>query len=98
MTDLHRQRDAAANMAAMKDMRDRFESLSREYPEPELLWEPLRDTVRDLLQEGYPREVVLGALDDFRYVLRAGGRDELEDDVVDVMGFMAGWSNSRLAI
>ena len=45
MTDLHRQRDAAANMAAMKDMRDRFESLSREYPEPELLWEPLRDTV-----------------------------------------------------
>ncbi len=94
-----RQQDAAANMVAMRAMRGRFEALSHEYPEPGMFWEPLRDSVLELLKEDdYPREVVLGALDDLRYALRGTNREDLEDDVADVMGFMTGYCSPHMRI
>ena len=94
-----RQQDAAANMAGMRAMRERFEVLSHEHPEPGTFWEPLRDSVLEFLkEEDYPREVVLGALDDLRYALRGTDREELEDDVADVMGFMTGYCSPHMRI
>ena len=39
--------------------------------------------------------MVLGSLDDYRYVLRDTGREEYEDDVQDVMDHMTGFCPSR---
>lgn len=98
MAELQRQQSAAVHMAEMREMRERFESLAREHPEEGELWEPLRDEVAGMLRAEYPREVVLGALDDLRYALRDGGLEDLEDDVIDVMGFMTSWSSPHMRI
>ncbi len=67
------------------------------------LEEPARDAkpgelmfwVHDLSQQrlmaGQPREELLHDLEVFRGLLRDMGREDLEDDVLDVMDFVTGW-------
>jgi hypothetical protein len=78
-------------------LESRFDELVSEVGPGDLVI-PLRELVIVLLEEDYPREVVLGSLDDYRYVLRDTGREEYEDDVQDVMDLMTGFGPSRYRI
>ncbi len=83
---------------AIRYLESRFDVLISEYAPGDLVW-GLRYLVAEMLKEGdFPREVVLGALDDYRHVLRDTGREEYEDDVQDVMDLMTGFGPSRLRI
>ena len=83
---------------AVKYLEGLFDEQAAEAEPGDLVFR-LRELVIRLLNEGeYPREVVLGSLDDYRYVLRKTGREEYEDDVQDVMDLMTGFGNSRLRI
>lgn len=63
----------------------------------EPLWE-LRSVVRGLLADGHDRERVLDDLDRFRDGLRATGRDQDEDTVLDVMDFVVGWCSPHVRL
>lgn len=83
---------------AIRYLEGRFDVLIPEYAPGDLVWH-LRELVAGILEEGdFPREVVLGALDDYRFVLRDTGREEYEDDVQDVMDLMTGFGPSRFRI
>ncbi len=82
----------------IRHLEDRFDGVTSECRPGDLVWY-LRDVVAGILKEGdFPREVVLGALDDYRHVLRDTGREEYEDDVQDVMDLMTGFGPSRFRI
>jgi len=82
----------------VRHLESRFDELASEYGPGDLVL-PLRELVISLLnEENYPREVVLGSLDDYRYVLRNTGREEYENDVQDVMDFMTGWGSPHMRI
>ena len=61
-----------------------------------MLW--VHDLSQQGLLEGQPREELLSELETLRGVLRDMGREDLEDDVLDVMDFITGWCapSSRL--
>jgi hypothetical protein len=82
---------------AVRYMENQFDRLASEHEPGELVL-PLREEIVRLLKEEYPREVVLGSLDDYRHVLRDTGREEYEDDVQDVMDLMTGFGPPRLRI
>jgi hypothetical protein len=82
---------------AVRYMEDQFDRLASECGPGDLVF-ALREEVLRLLEEEYPREVVLGGLDDYRHVLRDTGRGEYEDDVQDVMDLMTGFGPSRWRI
>ena len=56
----------------------------------------LRNSVAHQLHEEHvPRDEVLRRLDTIRRELRAAGREEDEDIVMDVMDFVVGWCSPR---
>ena len=61
-----------------------------------MLW--VHDLSQQSLLEGQPREELLRELETLRGALRDMGREDLEDDVLDVMDFITGWCapSSRL--
>lgn len=82
----------------IRNLEERFDGQTSECVPGELRWH-LRELVVEILEEGdFPREVVLGALDDYRHVLRQTGRAEYEDDVQDVMDLMTGRGPTRWRI
>jgi hypothetical protein len=81
----------------VRHLESQFDELTSEHAPGELML-PLRQRVAELLRVGYAREVVLGSLDDYRYVLRDTGREEYEDDVQDVMDCMTGFSSSHMRL
>jgi len=54
-----------------------------------MLW--VHDLSQQRLMAGQPREELLHDLKVFRSLLRDMGREDLEDDVLDVMDFVTGW-------
>ena len=83
---------------AVRYLESLFDELAAEHSPGDLVL-PLRELVARLLdEEDYPREVVLGSLDDYRYVLRDTGREEYEDDVQDVMDLMTGFGSSHMRL
>jgi hypothetical protein len=51
----------------------------------------VHDLSQQRLMAGQPREELLHDLEVFRGLLRDMGREDLEDDVLDVMDFVTGW-------
>jgi hypothetical protein len=54
-----------------------------------MLW--VHDLSQQRLMAGQPREGLLHDLKVLRGLLRDMGREDLEDDVLDVMDFVTGW-------
>lgn len=76
-----------------EEIEERIERLAYA-KEPDALY----DFSEELLKSGYPREALL---EDFKRLvlkLRAAGREDLEDDALDVLDALTGWCapNSRL--
>ncbi len=68
----------------------RLHELARTH-EPNTLADALYDLSRELLDSGYPREVLL---DDFKRLileLRKRGEEEREDEVMEVLDILTGW-------
>jgi hypothetical protein len=59
----------------------------------------LRETVRRELRDNHmPRGALLEALEELRVELREGGREDLEDIVLEVMDFVTGWCSPQARI
>lgn len=58
----------------------------------------VRETLRDLLDQGYSRETLLDELEQFRTVLRGSGRGDGEDLVLEAMDFLVGWSSPHMKL
>jgi hypothetical protein len=58
----------------------------------------LRSTVKTLLDEGWDRDQVLEALEDYRSKLREEARSSDEDVVLEVMDFLAGWASPHVKL
>jgi hypothetical protein len=59
----------------------------------------LRDLVKHELHARHgDRDVVLGELEALRGELRRGGREDLEDVVLEVMDFVAGWCSPHVRL
>lgn len=58
---------------------------------PGALMDPLFDLVEELRRSGYPREVLYEDLKQLLRELRATGREEYEDDVLEIMDVLVGW-------
>lgn len=58
----------------------------------------VRETLRDLLDQGYSRETLLDELEQFRTVLRGSGRGDGEDVVLEAMDFLVGWSSPHMQL
>jgi hypothetical protein len=52
----------------------------------------LQDLVEELITEGYPRDDLYEKLKHVALVLRQDGREDLEDEVLEVMDVLSGWS------
>jgi hypothetical protein len=59
--------------------------------------ERLRRTVERELEAGVPRARLIAQLEDLRADLRASGREDDEDVVLEVMGFLTDWSSPHCA-
>ena len=94
MVDLRQQEPIEETVRYLESL---FEDVAHQYDPGELAL-PLRDLVAELISAGYPREVVQGSLDDYRYLLRRTGREDYEDDVFDVVDFITGWCSPHLRI
>jgi hypothetical protein len=58
----------------------------------------LTTEIRRLLSDGWNRQQLLAMLEEIRESLRAQGRDNDEDVVLEVMDFLAGWAAPERAI
>jgi hypothetical protein len=58
----------------------------------------LRKIAQRLLDEGQPSAAVLRRFDHLRQQLRAAGREEEEDAVMDVMDFLTGWCSPHVKL
>jgi hypothetical protein len=63
----------------------------------EPMWE-LRGVVRGLLAQGYNRDELLEDLTRLHFDLRAAGREDDEDVVLEVMDFLVGWSSTQMKL
>lgn len=72
------------------EVETRLRELARVY-EPGALMDPLFDLVEELRRSGYPREALYEDLKQLLRELRATGREEYEDDVLEVMDVLSGW-------
>lgn len=52
----------------------------------------LQGQVEQMIRAGYSRDALYEDLKRLVLELRSAGRDDLEDDVMDVMDVLAGWS------
>ncbi|MGH3112273.1 MAG: hypothetical protein ACRDOP_02265 [Gaiellaceae bacterium] len=60
--------------------------------------ERLRRAVARELDAGVPRERLVAQLKDLRADLRASGREDDEDVVLEVMDFLTGWSSPHMRL
>jgi hypothetical protein len=60
--------------------------------------ESLRETVRRELESGVTRERLIDQLEDLRADLRASGREDDEDVVLEVMDLLTGWSSPHVRL
>jgi hypothetical protein len=67
-----------------------LEGLARESQPGEFMLE-VHDVAEQRLVGGESREELLHELEVYRGLLRDMGREDLEDDVLDVMDFITGW-------
>ena len=67
-----------------------MEGLARESKPGEFLLR-VHDLAEQRLEAGESREELLHEFEIFRGLLRDMGREDLEDDVLDVMDFITGW-------
>lgn len=58
---------------------------------PGALVDALHELSEGLLKSGYPRELLLEDLKRLVLDLRAGGRSESDDDVLEVLDVLTGW-------
>jgi hypothetical protein len=58
---------------------------------PGALTSALYERAEELLNSGYPREQLLQNFKHLLLDMRANGRKDLEDDVLDVMDALVGW-------
>ncbi len=82
-----------------KDVETALAELSAESCEaPGTLYLRVRQLAHRLLEEeAYNREEILEIFEQFRSVLRDEGRDHQEDELLDVMDQLAGWSSPTRA-
>ena len=77
-----------------KDVETALAELSAESSEaPGTFYLRVREMACQLLEEGYEREELLEIFEHFRSVLRDKRRDQQEDELLDVMDQLAGWSS-----
>jgi Asp-tRNA(Asn)/Glu-tRNA(Gln) amidotransferase A subunit family amidase len=72
---------------------DFYRALASEKP-----LERLRRAVARELEVGVPRERLIAQLEDLRADLRASGREDDEDVVLEVMDFLTGWSSPHMRL
>jgi len=60
--------------------------------------EELRRSVAGELGAGVPRAQLIAQLEDLRADLRASGREDDEDVVLEVMDFLTGWSSPHMRL
>jgi hypothetical protein len=75
---------------APRDRQDRHYGLTRSDVPGEFADE-LQDLVEELIAEGYPRDELYKKLKHVALVLRLDGREDLEDEVLEVMDVLSGW-------
>ncbi len=51
----------------------------------------LQDLVEELIADGHPRDELYEKLKHVALVLRRDGREDLEDEVLEVMDVLSGW-------
>lgn len=78
------------NKGASRDRQDRLYGLTRTDVPGEFADE-LQDLVEELIAEGYPRDELYEKLKQVALTLRYDGREDLEDEVLEVMDVLGGW-------
>ncbi len=58
----------------------------------------LRSEIRSLLDEGWSREALLRQLESDRDVVRAEGRSDDEDVLLEAMDFLSGWASPQMKL
>ncbi len=59
----------------------------------------LREEAAELLRSGYPRAELIDDLEHLRLLLRRRwGRENLEDEVLEVMDFVTGWCSPHMKL
>jgi hypothetical protein len=76
---------------ASRDAQDRLYGLTRSDVPGEFA-DALQDHVEELIAEGYPRDELYEKLKHIASVMRRDGREDLEDEVLEVMDVLVGWS------
>ena len=77
--------------SASRDRQGRLYGLTRS-DVPGAFADALQDLVEELITEGYPRDDLYEKLKHVALVLRQDGREDLEDEVLEVMDVLSGWS------
>jgi hypothetical protein len=57
----------------------------------EKIADTLQDKIEEMIHEGHSRENLYEALKRLALELRSDGRDDLEEEVMDVMDIIVGW-------
>lgn len=86
-------------MELRKDIRDRFLELARQHAGSDFFEEALRELAGELLRSGVPRDAVYQELEALRPLLaQEWGMEDAEDQVLDVMDYVAGWCSPHMKI
>jgi hemerythrin superfamily protein len=79
------------------DIEMQLDTLSRE-ARPGTFQLKVRQLARRLVVSGFSREELLDIFEQYREVLRQRGQEDQEDDLLDVMDQLAGWSAEHARI
>ena len=79
------------------DIEMQLDMLSRE-ARPGTFQLKVRQLARRLVVSGFSREELLDIFEQYREVLRQRGQEDQEDDLLDVMDQLAGWSAEHARI
>ena len=79
------------------DIEMQLDTLSRE-ARPGTFQLKVRQLARRLVVSGFSREELLDIFEQYREVLRQRGQEDQEDDLLDVMDQLSGWSAEHARI
>lgn len=79
------------------DLENQLDELS-DSAQPGDFFLQVRDLARDLVERGHHRDDLLEIFEHYRSVLRDKGLEEQEDELLDVMDQLAGWTPSHARI
>lgn len=83
--------------ARYQDVETQLRELADTAPRGAFVFET-RKLSRELLSHGYTRDELLEAYELFRKELQRKGREDQEDELLDVMDQLDGWSSPRAKI